>query len=117
MRTNQKLFEEALERLMANLQAMKSSEDIQEGIYLDIMDRSERKVGLGERRYSRSKISETLHAKYGTTQGQQVRNSKGKADFVMEWETFRELNWKQIMGIVMVKDRRCQKIRGLLRTK
>ena len=97
---------------------MKSSEDIQEGIYLDIMSRAQGSQSLGHRKYSlRSKISDTLHEKYGSVRAEHSRQVKNKTDFMMEWETFRELNWKQIMGIVMVKDRKCLKIKRLLQAK
>jgi hypothetical protein len=33
----------------------------------------------------------------------------------MDWETFKQLNWKQIMGIVLVKDKNCSKIKRLLK--
>lgn len=33
----------------------------------------------------------------------------------MDWETFKELNWKQIMGIVLVKDKDCAKTMHLLK--
>lgn len=115
--TSQLLYAECMERLIASIQAMKSSEDIQSGIYLDIMERAEKKNYATESRYSRSKISDTLISKFGSNQGQQARNAKNRADFEMDWETFKELNWKQIMGIVLVKDKNGNKIRQLLRYK
>lgn len=36
-------------------------------------------------------------------------------DFVMGLETFMGLNWKQIMGIVLVKDRNGEKLEGFLK--
>jgi hypothetical protein len=115
--TAQLLYAECMERLVASIQAMKSSEDIQSGIYLDIMEKTEKKNYATESRYSRSKISDTLISKFGSNQTQQARNAKNRADFEMDWETFRELNWKQIMGIVLVKDKNGEKIRQLLRYK
>ena len=51
---------------------MKSSEDIQEGIYLDVMSKTEKKP---IERYSlKSKISEVLHTKFGTMQQVRERN-------------------------------------------
>jgi hypothetical protein len=32
----------------------------------------------------------------------------------MDWSTFKELNWKQIMGILMVKDKNCVRTKKLL---
>jgi ribosomal protein L20A (L18A) len=69
---------------------MKSSEDIQSGIYLDIMDRSMKKNYSTEGRYSmKSKISDTLHSKFGSNHQLRVRNEKNKADFDMDWATFK----------------------------
>lgn len=98
--------------LMISIKSMKSSEDIQEGIYLDVMSKTEKKP---IERYSlKSKISEVLHTKFGTMQQVRERNQKNRVDFQMDWSTFKELNWKQIMGILMVKDKNCLKTKKLL---
>lgn len=48
---------------------MNSSEDIQSGIYLDIMERNEKKKYSFEGRYStKSKISDTIHKRFGNGQ-------------------------------------------------
>lgn len=99
---------------MGSIQSMKSSEDIQSGIYLDIMSRP--KNYSSEGRYSmKSKISDTLHQKFGSNHQTRLRNERNRADFEMDWETFKELNWKQIMGIVLVKDKDCVKTIHLLK--
>jgi hypothetical protein len=66
---------------------MKSSEDIQSGIYLDIMDKGEKSNYSTEGRYAsgKSKISETIHNRFGSSHIQQARNSKDKVNFEMEW--------------------------------
>jgi hypothetical protein len=40
---NDLLFRESLDKLIQSIQAMKTSEDIQSGIYLDILERSDKK--------------------------------------------------------------------------
>ena len=62
----------------------------------------------------KSKISDTLHQKFGSNHQMRLRNERNRADFDIEWETFKELNWKQIMGIVLVKDKNCVKTSRLL---
>ena len=117
-----RLFEECLGMLVGSIQAMKSSEDIQSGIYLDIMGRrreysTEGRYSTGGKASGKSKISDTLHRVFGSNQQLRVRNERNKADFEMDWATFKELNWKQIMGIILVKDKDCLRIKGLLRHK
>ena len=65
---------------MNSIQSMKSSEDIQSGIYLDVMGRKD-KGNKTEVRYSKSKISETIHSRFGSSHLQQVNNTKSKANF------------------------------------
>lgn len=97
---------------------MKSSEDIQSGIYLDIMGKSNQKQYTTEGRYSsKSKICNTLHSRFGSGHLQEIKSAKDKADFEMDWHTFKQLNWKQIMGIVLVKDKHCNKLKNLLKYK
>ena len=55
------LFKECLEKLIGSIQSMKSSEDIQSGIYLDVMGRREKGGFKTEGRYTKSKISDTIH--------------------------------------------------------
>ena len=43
-----------------------------------------------------------------------AKKSKHNDDFCMGLETFMGLNWKQIMGIVLVKDRNASKLKQLL---
>jgi hypothetical protein len=33
----------------------------------------------------------------------------------MDWDVFKELNWKQILGILMVKDENCTKLKRLFK--
>lgn len=83
-----KLYSECLQKLVASIQSMNSSEDIQEGIYLDIMDRSIKKKYSAEGKHStKSKICDILISKYGS---KHVHNSnKAKMDFEMDWKTFK----------------------------
>jgi phosphotransferase system HPr-like phosphotransfer protein len=82
------------------------------------MDRNEKKNYTTERRYGmKSKISETIHARFSSSHMQHVSSAKSKTNFEMDWETFRQLNWKQIMGILMVKDKNCLRIKHLLKCK
>ena len=46
------LFKESLDQLILSIQSMKSSEDIQSGIYLDIMGKSEKDGALMKGRHS-----------------------------------------------------------------
>lgn len=64
---------------------MNSSEDIQSGIYLDIMDRSDKKYTTEGRYSTKSKISDTIHKRFGKGQAQQVKSGKEKANFEMDW--------------------------------
>ncbi len=55
---------------------MKSSEDIQAGIYLDIMQKNEKKKYSTEGKYSsKSTISNTIHSRFGSQFQQQERNT------------------------------------------
>lgn len=72
---NIRFYEECLDKLVSSIQSMKSSEDIQSGIYLDIMDRNDKNSYSTEGRYSsKSKISNTLHSKFGSNQQLRMRN-------------------------------------------
>ena len=62
------LFRECLEKLVNSIQSMKTSEDIQSGIYLDVMSRREKSNSMTTGRYStQSKISETIHNRFGSS--------------------------------------------------
>lgn len=49
----------------------------------------------------KSNICNILMDRYGHLKSKRKQDD----DFFMNWDTFKELNWKQIMGIVLVKDR------------
>jgi hypothetical protein len=49
-----------------------------------------RKNYSSEGRYSmKSKISDTLHQKFGSNHQMRLRNERNRADFEMDWETFK----------------------------
>ena len=64
---------------------MKTSEDIQSGIYLDIMSKNEKKNATAGRYSLKSKISDTIHTRFGSSHIQQVKNTKNKTNFEMDW--------------------------------
>lgn len=85
---------------------MNASEDVQAGIYLEIM---QRKMQIKAPTYSlKSKACDVLMDRYRDLKG---KKSRGNEDFCMSLGTFMGLNWKQIMGIVLVKDRNATKLR------
>lgn len=91
---------------------MNGIEDVQTGIYLQIMNR---KAINREATYSlKSKTCDILMDRY-----KDLREEKPKAsqDFSMSYETFQGLNYKQIMGIVLVKDRSAFGLKNLLQLK
>ena len=92
---------------------MNSSDDVQAGIYLDIMNRKSGK-NIPKPKYSmKSNICHTLMDRYGSLNTHHKRESE---DFEMSWETFSHLNWKQIMGVILVKDPQVSCLRSLLET-
>lgn len=58
----------------------------------------------------KSKTCDVLMDRYKDLKAKKSRND----DFCMGLETFMGLNWKQIMGIVLVKDRNASKLKQLL---
>lgn len=95
---------------------MNSSEDIQSGIFLDIMLRPKKKYSHGGRHSIKSSICDTLIRKFGSIQADGARAGQEKTDFDMDWDTFKQLNWKQIMGIILVRDKGCERMLYLLET-
>ena len=89
---------------------MNTSEDVQSGIYLDIMSK---KGIVAKGRYSvKSSICHTLMDRYRNLNS---KRSKENEDFEMSWETFSNLNWKQIIGIILVKDQKVNVLKNLLK--
>ena len=60
---------------------MKSAEDVQSGIYLDIMKKREKKYSHDGRYSLKSKVCDTLMHRFSEIQAQQKQREKDKADF------------------------------------
>lgn len=61
----------------------------------------------------RSNISNTLHQRYAPKIHKRDNKHFEENDFEMDWDTFKELNWKQMVGIMLVKDPNCQKLKSV----
>lgn len=62
----------------------------------------------------KSKTCDVLMDRYKDLRAKkQVKNDE---DFSMRLDTFLGLNWKQIMGIILVKDRNAIKLKKLLKS-
>jgi hypothetical protein len=94
---------------------MNTSEDIQSGIYLEIMDRKKKELSNKGKISHRSSISNTLHERYAEKIHKRDNKHFEENDFEMDFETFKDLNWKQMLGIMLVKDPDCQKLKNLFR--
>ena len=72
-----------------------------------------KKMNIKSASYSvKSKICDVLMDRYSDLRIVRPKEE----DFVMGLETFMGLNWKQIMGIVLVKDRNGEKLEGFLKS-
>ena len=104
-------YDECVHSIVKALRGMNSSDDVQAGIYLDIMNRKSGQ-NIPKPKYStKSNICHTLMDRYGSLNTHHKRENE---DFDMSWETFSQLNWKQIMGVVLVKDPQVSSLRHLL---
>ena len=104
-------YDDCVEAMIKALRSMKTSDDVQTGIYLEIMNRKVQEEQPKPRYSTKSTICHTLMDRYRSLN---TGHKREQEDFWMPWETFKCLNWKQIMGIVLVKDPSASALKTLL---
>ena len=83
---------------------MNSSDDIQQGIFLEIMNKKRRKIPTYSKKSSICNVLLERYRDFHKIHKKKFKNSSND-DFSMNWNTFKNLNWKQIMGIILMQDR------------
>lgn len=81
---------------------MNSSEDIQQGIYLDLVTKHKPKSSLMAPQLKQSgkgsMIYDILLKSYN-----ERKKKEFDFDFVIEWETFKRFNWRQMLGVLLMR--------------
>lgn len=86
---------------------MNSTSDVQSGIYLEIMNKKTNQYSNAGKISHRSTINNTLLERYASKIHKKGNKHFEENDFEVDWETFRNMNWKQILGVLMMKDKKC----------
>ena len=95
---------------------MRTSSDIQSGIYLEIMDKKLNQFSTAGKVSHRSTISNTLHERYKPKIHKRDNKHYEQNDFEMDYNTFKDLNWKQTLGIMLIKDPGCKKFKAMFKS-
>ena len=81
------------------------------------MPKSLNKLSTAGKISHKSNISNTLHERYEKKISRTNNKHYEEEDFDMGWDTFKELNWKQMLGVVMVKDKNLETLKRIVKIK
>ena len=104
---NRYLFQECLDQVNKSLQQMNSSYNVQGGIFLDLLEMQEKKP-------KKNQASNLVYEVLVNSFKEQEKKSKDKnQELLIEWETFEKFNAKQVLGLILMKEKSLQLLKLL----